>query len=151
MLYSTNSWTYEFDTILIDLNGMLTVYGSIDDSTQNALLKLKELWYNLILLTWDQRWNAEYFESLWLKIVIAKDSKAKADFAKTCVKENTVAIGNARIDIGMFKEVGLRIATLQSEWIHAWILGYIDIIVPSFVAACQLLIDSDVFAATMKV
>lgn len=151
MIYQTNSGTFEFDTILIDLNGTLTVYGVISDDIKHAIQDLKKLWYRLILLTGDQRWNAEQFKELWLEVIIANDAKAKADFAKLCNKERTIAIGNARIDIGMFEEVWLRIATLQAEWIHTGIVNQVDIIVPSFAAACRLLIDPDVFAATMKI
>ena len=64
-------------------------------------------------------------------------------------KEKTVAIGNARIDIGMFQNAALSIATIQSEWIHTAILEHVDIIIPNIEDALDLFIDWDSLRATM--
>lgn len=151
MKYLTNSGTFEYDTIVLDLNWTLTVYGELDPLVPWLILQLKEVWYHIILLTGDQRWNASIFESLGIEIEIAWSAQAKKDFVKKLDSKGIVAIGNARIDIGMFEVSDLRIATLQHEWIHAQIILHVDIMVPTIVAALQLLLDTDVFAATMKI
>lgn len=151
MIYHTNAWDYEFHTILLDLNGTLTVNGVMDTSVPEKIHQFKELWYRIVLLTGDQRWNTSMFTSLGIEIVIAKDAQAKKDFALSCETEKTVAIWNARIDKGMFEVCKLRIATLQGEGIHAGIVWSVDIIMPSIIDAFNLLIDPDIFAATMKI
>lgn len=150
MIYKTNSGSYELNTILVDLNGTLTVWWIMDKQTPELLNELKSLWYRIILLTGDQRGNGTSFEDLWLEVIIVKNADEKKQFALTCDIDKMVAIGNARIDIGMFEVAKISIATMQWEWIHVGILPYVDIIVPSFADACRLLIDEDIFAATMK-
>ncbi len=68
------------------------------------------------------------------------------------MKYNPVGIGeiDARIDIGTFKPVKLRIGTLQSEGIHTGILKHIDVLVPSVNAALDFLIYPDIFNSTMR-
>lgn len=151
MIYKTNSGDIELNTILIDLNGTLTVSGILDERIPALISQLKWLWFRLILLTGDQRGNSQQFESIGLEVVLAWNAQAKKEFALTCDITKTIAIGNARIDIWMFEVCKLRIATLQWEWIHAAILPYVDIIVPDMVNALQMFIDTDIFAATMKI
>jgi hydroxymethylpyrimidine pyrophosphatase-like HAD family hydrolase len=43
MKYITNSGVYEYDTILLDLNGTLTVYGQIDPNVPELINQLKKL------------------------------------------------------------------------------------------------------------
>ncbi len=151
MIYETNSWNFDLDTILIDLNGSLTVWWEISPEAPDLLKKLKNNWFRLVLLTWDQRNNSSQFEALWLEVVVVNNAEEKKQFALSCDIHKMVAIGNARIDIGMFEVAKVSIATLQWEWIHVGIIPYIDIIVPSFVDACRLLLDENIFAATMKI
>lgn len=151
MKYITNSWEYEYDTILIDLNGTLTVYGVIDPQVEALIDSLQKLGYRIILLTGDQRSNASMFEDLGIEVVIAGSAQAKKEFAQGLKSKGIIAIGNARIDIGMFEVSQLSIATLQAEWIHKDIIAHVDIMVPCIADALQLLVDPDVFAATMKI
>jgi soluble P-type ATPase len=150
MIYKTNSGEIELDTVLLDLNGTLTEYGSYHPQVPELMNKLKESDYRIILLTWDQRNNSELFEHLWMEVVLAKSAEEKKQFALSLQSEKIVAIGNARIDIGMFDVAKLRIGTIQKEWIHVEILSHIDILVPNIIDAFALLLDKDVFAATMK-
>ena len=151
MMYKTNSWDIELNTILLDLNGTLTVAGVLDERIPALISQLKWLWFRLVLLTGDQRGNSQQFESLGLEVVLASNAQEKKEFALSCETNKTVAIGNARIDLGMFEVCKLRIATLQWEWIHVGILNHVDILVPGIADAFNLLIDPDIFAATMKV
>lgn len=151
MQYITNSWIYEYDTIVLDLNGTLTVYGDLDARVHDLIVSLMDVWYRIILLTGDQRWNSFSFDSLGIEVVVVTSWQEKRQCVENIWSSWIIAIWNARIDIGMFDVSHLRIATLQSEWIHASIVSHVDIIVPSIVDALQLLIDHDVFAATMKI
>lgn len=141
----------ELDTIILDLNGTLSVNGKIPDGVKDKLAKLKELGYQIYLFTGDQRGTAdELTKSLGISFLKTKNTQEKEEAAINLDHGKTVAIGNARIDIGTFNHARIRIATLQSEGIHAGIIPFIDILAPSIVDAFNLLIDPDTFSATMR-
>jgi soluble P-type ATPase len=50
-----------------------------------------------------------------MEVVLAKSAEEKKQFALSLQSEKIVAIGNARIDIGMFDVAKLRIGTIQKE------------------------------------
>lgn len=140
----------EFDTIVLDLNGTLSVKWKISDETKEKISKLRELGFTIYLLTGDARWTGQALcDNLWIDLVVTQGSDEKAAFMKKIGKEKTVAIWNARIDIGMFEHAGLSIATIQAEWIHRTILQYVDIVIPSIEDALDLFIDWDSLRATM--
>lgn len=107
--------------------------------------------FKLYLFTGDQRGTAsQQAAELGIELMFAKTTAEKAACAKKCNFETTVAIGNARIDIGTFENAKIKIATLQKEGIHAAIIKHVDIIIPSINDALDLLINPDSFNATMR-
>ncbi len=140
------------DTIILDLNGTLAIEGNLVDVVIKRIEKLKTLGFKIYLFTGDQRGNAVIqAKKLGIDVVITKNTQEKALASKKFNKNTTVAIGNARIDIGTFENSRIRIATLQKEGIHREILEHVDIIVPSINDALDLLINVDSFNATMRV
>lgn len=141
----------ELVNIILDLNGTLAVGGKLVEGIEPRLIKLKELGYTLFLFTGDQRGNAaELAQKIGIEIQRATTTEEKRTLTDKIDVSKTVAIGNARIDIGTFVTTKLRIATLQAEGIHTEILQYVDIIVPSINDALDLLIDPNIFNATMR-
>lgn len=141
----------ELENIILDLNGTLAVGGVLVDGVEVRLLKLKELGYKLFLFTGDLRGNAAILaDKIGVEVQLATNTEEKEALTKKLDVNKTVAIGNARIDIGTFSSTKLRIATLQAEGIHADILKYVDVIVPSINDALDLLIDPNIFNATMR-
>ncbi|MBD3280105.1 HAD family hydrolase [Candidatus Dojkabacteria bacterium] len=141
----------ELNNIILDLNGTLAVNGSIAEGVKERLTKLRELGYQIILFTGDQRGNAaELTSDLGISFKKASTSEEKEALTKEMDVEKTVAIGNARIDIGTFRDTKVRIATIQAEGIHTGILEYVDILVPSINDALDLLINKNSFEATMR-
>jgi soluble P-type ATPase len=139
------------DTIILDLNGTLAVDGKLVEGVIGRINKLKELGFKLYLFTGDQRGTAsQQAAELGIEIMFAKTTAEKAECSKRCNFETTVAIGNARIDIGTFENSKIKIATLQKEGIHAAIINHVDIIIPSINDALDLLINPDSFNATMR-
>ncbi len=139
------------ENIILDLNGTLAVNGELVSGVPEKISILKNLGFKIFLFTGDQRGNASLLaESLGIEVKKALSSDQKEMLTRELDIERTVAIGNARIDIGTFKPCKLRIATLQSEGIHSEILKHIDIIVPSIIDAFNLLIDPNIFNATMR-
>ncbi|EKE06171.1 MAG: hypothetical protein ACD_19C00066G0001 [uncultured bacterium] len=141
----------ELDTIILDLNGTLSVNGALVVGVKEQLAKLKKMGYVIYLFTGDQRGNATVLaREIGLEVQKATTAEEKEILTSKLDTNKTVAIGNARIDIGTFKKTKLRIATLQAEGIHTDILNFVDIIVPSIVDALNLLINPDIFNATMR-
>jgi soluble P-type ATPase len=139
------------DTIILDLNGTLAIDGKLVDGVIPRINKLKESGFKLYLFTGDQRGTASQQASeLGIELMFAKTTSEKAECAKKCNFETTVAIGNARIDIGTFENSKIKIATLQKEGIHASIINHVDVIVPSINDALDLLLNPDSFNATMR-
>ncbi len=141
----------ELTTIILDLNGTIALNGQIVDGVEDRVKKLKELGYEIHLFTGDQRGNAALQAArLGIEVQVATTSDEKEKLTVKLDTEKTVAIGNARIDIGTFKPCKLRIGTLQSEGIHVGILEHIDVLVPSIIDALDLLINESSFNATMR-
>lgn len=144
-------WILELDTIVLDLNGTLTCKWMLDDTVKSKILELLELGFSIHLLSWDQRRTGESFaKDLGIQFHKASSSQEKWEFVKSLNAKWIVAVGNARIDIWMFENASLSIATLQWEWIHTGIIKYSDIIIPTITDAFDLLIDSDIMKATMR-
>ena len=141
----------ELDTIILDLNGKLAVKGKTVEGCKHRIEKLKELGYKIYLFTGDQRGNASVQASkLGIEVKLAKTTEEKAKLTNELPVNTSVAIGNARIDIGTFLPSRLKIGVLQAEGIHTGILPHIDILIPSINDALDLLIDPDIFNATMR-
>lgn len=141
----------ELNKIVLDLNGTLAVNGSLVPGVKEKIAELRKLGFEMTLFTGDQRGNAkDLCEDLDINLKIAKTGQEKREAMKDFPKENTVAIGNARIDIGTFENARFSIATLQAEGIHTEILNHVDVIVPSIIDAFDLLLDVNRMAATMR-
>jgi len=137
--------------IILDLNGTITLKGKIIKGVKEKIAKLRKLGFEIFILTGDARGNAKKIANeLNVNYLIAINSREKAKIMKTLNPKECVAIGNARIDIGMFKNAKIRILTLQAEGIHAKAIPYVDIIIPSILDALDLFIDKNSFLATMK-
>lgn len=142
---------WELNTLVLDLNGTLSVHGKIIDGVRSRLSHLKNLGFEIILLTGDQRGTGrEIADSLGIELKIAKTSGEKERVMKLFNKNNVVSIGNARIDLGMFYLSKLRIATIQGEGIHPRIISNVDVLVTSINDALDLLLNPDSLIATLK-
>lgn len=141
----------EIDTIVLDLNGTLSVNGQVVDGAKERLSALRQMGFEVILFTGDQRGTAgDLCSDLGIKFHKAVTSKEKEELFLKLDVEKTAAIGNARIDNGTFKHAKISVATLQAEGIHTGILQYVDVIVPSINDALDLFIDKNSLCATMR-
>ena len=146
-----NNKTLEITTIVLDLNGTLSVKGVVAESTKELIRQLKQLGYRLVLISGDIRGSAKTIaEELGLDLYLGKTSDEKATQMYQFEKNKTAAIGNARIDIGTFENAILRIATIQAEGIHTGILNYVDILIPSIDEALQLFMDKKALEGTLR-
>ena len=142
---------FEIHTLVLDLNGCLSVKGIIPVGVKEKLAELKDAGFRVILFTGDIRGTAGALcADLGIEYIIAGTSDLKEaemlklDFSKCA------AIGNARIDIGMFKHAKVSVLTLQAEGIHVGALPYVDIIVPTIIDAFDLFLDEKSLVGTLK-
>jgi soluble P-type ATPase len=146
-----NDKKIEINTIVLDLNGTLAVYGKVSKKIRKLIKKLKELNYRIVLLSGDVRGNAKKIsKELDIELIVARSYEEKENAMDLIDSETCASIGNARIDIGTFRKSKIAIATLQNEGIHAEIIQYVDIIVPSIEDALYLFIDKDSLYGTMR-
>lgn len=141
----------EINTIVFDLNGTLQVQKQIPDGVKERLQKLTEMGMEMVFFTGDARGNAHLIaEELGISFKKCVNGAEKEAAMSDYDPETTAAIGNARIDIGTFKNAKLAIGTLQAEGIHVGILEHIDVLVPSIVDALDFFIDDGAFRGTMR-
>lgn len=143
--------TITIDTLVVDSNGTLTVKGEMVPGVVERIHRLQMLGVNVVMISSDQRGNARDLAlSSGIAYYEASNSREKEDVLLSLGSQNVAAIGNARIDIGLFVQSIISVATLQSEGIHKDIIDHVDVILPSINDALDFFLDSDTFIATMK-
>lgn len=141
----------EIKTIILDLNGTLSVGGKLVDGVHGRLQKLKESGMNLVLFTGNTRGDADDIAmQLGIEWMQAKSAEDKAKLAQDLEPSTCASIGNGLIDLELMKTVKLSILTLQAEGVHTETLMNSDILVPSVNDALDLFIDSDRLIATLR-
>ena len=141
----------ELQTIILDLNGTLSVGGKIVDGVDERLKKLKGLGYKIIFFTGNTRGNADQLaQELGIEWVLAESGEAKKEQALKLQPETCISIGNGLIDLELMKVVKLRIVTLQAEGVHVQTLLNSDVIIPTINDALDLLIDPQRLIATLR-
>lgn len=143
--------TLEIETIILDLNGTLSVGGNIPDGVHERLTTLKERGFKIIFFTGNTRGDAdELANKLNIEWKLAKSDIEKRDLAVALNPGTCASIGNGLIDLELMKVVALRIVTLQAEGVHVKTLLESDIVVPSINDALDLFIDSQRLVATVR-
>lgn len=141
----------EIKTVILDLNGTLSVGGQIVDGSKERLAKLKELGFRIVLFTGNTRNDADAIcEQLGIEWRLANNAVDKMNLAKEFEPSTCASIGNGLIDLELMKSVALRIVTLQAEGAHVQTMLNSDIVVPTFIDALDLLIDPQRLVATLR-
>ena len=141
----------EIKTIILDLNGTLSVAGSVPDGVKERLDQLKAKGFKVLFFTGNTRNDADDLAtSLGIDWKLAKDAGGKRDLALGLEPETCASIGNGLIDLELMKTVKLRIVTLQAEGVHIQTMLSSDIVVPNINDALDLLIDEQRLIATLR-
>jgi len=141
----------EIKTIILDLNGTLSVGGKIVDGTQERTKKLKELGFKLVLFTGNTRGDAdEIAKELDIEWMQASGAEQKKELAQNLDPETCASIGNGLIDLQLMQTVKLGIVTLQAEGVHTKTLLACDLMVPTINDALDLFIDQDRLIASLR-
>lgn len=143
--------TFHITTIILDLNGTLSVGGMVPSGVKERLAQLKARGFKLVFFTGNTRNDAdELAESLGIEWRLAKNAEDKRNLAQDFGPDACASIGNGLIDLELMKAVKLRIVTLQAEGVHVQTLLESDIVVPSICDALDLFIDEQRLVATLR-
>ena len=143
--------TFTINTIILDLNGTLSVGGVIPDGVKPRLDRLKEMGFKVLFFTGNTRNDADGLANdLGIEWKLAKSDADKRDLARDLDPETCASVGNGLIDLELMNIVRLAIVTLQSEGVHVKTLLASDIVVPNINDALDLFIDSQRLVATLR-
>ena len=138
-------------TIILDLNGTLSVAGTIPEGVKERLAKLKEQGFNTLFFTGNTRNDADDLsKDLGIEWKLAKSAEDKKNLALELEPETCASVGNGLIDLELMKVVRLGIITLQAEGVHVQTLMASDIVVPTINDALDLFLDSQRLVATLR-
>lgn len=141
----------EIKTIILDLNGTLSVAGTVPDGVKERLDQLKSKGFKVLFFTGNTRNDADDLAaSLGIEWKLAKNAEEKRDLALELEPDTCASIGNGLIDLELMKAVKLRIVTLQAEGVHVQTLLNSDIVIPSIIDALDLFIDEQRLIATLR-
>jgi soluble P-type ATPase len=141
----------EIKTIILDLNGTLSVGGVIPEGVKERIDQLKSLGFRIVFFTGNTRNDADDLAaSLQIDWQLAKSAPEKKAAALKLEPDTCVSIGNGLIDLELMQAVKLRIVTLQAEGVHIQTLLNSDIVVPTIVDALDLFIDEQRLIATLR-
>ncbi len=141
----------DIETIILDLNGTLTIDGILIGGVKERIEALRKEAMRLFLFTGDTQGNAgSIAQELQIEVRVTKSAEAKAGEAKKLHPDTAATIGNGRIDLELFRTVRLRILTLQAEGVHPETLLASDIIVPSINDALDLFLKPKRLIATLR-
>lgn len=141
----------EIKTIILDLNGTLSVAGVVPEGVKEHLDRLKEKGFKVLFFTGNTRNDADDLaSSLGIEWKLAKSAEDKKNLALELEPETCASIGNGLIDLELMKAVKLPIVTLQAEGVHVQTLLNSDIVIPTINDALDLFLDEQRLIATLR-
>lgn len=141
----------EIKTIILDLNGTLSVAGTVPEGVKERLDQLKDKGFKVLFFTGNTRNDAdELAADLGIEWKLAKNAEDKKNLALELEPDTCASIGNGLIDLELMKVVKLRIVTLQAEGVHVQTLLNSDIVIPTINDALDLFIDEQRLIATLR-
>lgn len=141
----------EIKTIILDLNGTLSVAGKVPEGVKERLDQLKAKGFNLLFFTGNTRNDADDLATdLGIEWKLAKSAEDKKNLALELEPDTCASIGNGLIDLELMKVVRLGIVTLQAEGVHVQTMLSSDIVIPTINDALDLFIDEQRLIATLR-
>ncbi|MBI1857275.1 HAD family hydrolase [Candidatus Saccharibacteria bacterium] len=144
----------EIKTIILDLNGTLSVAGTVPDGVKQRLEQLKSKGFKVLFFTGNTRNDADDLATdlgiEWKLAKNAENAEDKRDLALELEPETCASVGNGLIDLELMKAVKLRIVTLQAEGVHIQTMLNSDIVVPTINDALDLFLDEQRLVATLR-
>jgi P-type E1-E2 ATPase len=145
--------TCEFENIILDLNGTLSVDGKIHPKARDKINLLAKR-TKIYVLTADTRGRAaQILRKLKAETVLLsgdKTSHEKAEFVRAIGPDRTIGIGNGYNDHLMVKEAALGICIIGKEGASAETVRNADVIFPDVVDALDFLLRPLRSKATLR-
>lgn len=141
----------EINTIILDLNGTLSVGGVVPDGVKERLEQIQRKGIRCVFFTGNTRNDADDLAAnLGIEWKLAKNSEEKRNLALGLDPKTCASIGNGLIDLELMKAVKLRIVTLQAEGAHIQTVLNADVIIPNINDALDLFLDEPRLVATLR-
>jgi len=142
---------YQIKNVLFDLNGTLANYGKVSPKVRKNIKKLKQAGLRVVLISSDQRGNAERWATkLGMEYIKASSKSEKEENASQFQKEQTIAIGNGRVDLGLYQHAILSVAVIDQEGCHTEVIKHADVVFHRINDVLRFLLDKHTFEATLK-
>ncbi len=142
---------YNIDAIVFDLNGTLAFNGKLIKGVKKRFQKLKKLGCQLIIVSSDQYGNGRLIaKNLDVDFYSASDTIEKEKVLKKLNIPNIAAVGNGRVDIGLFRYAMLSVALIEGEGMHSEVINSADVLFTSINNVLDFFIYKDIFEATLK-
>ncbi len=134
--------TVQLDHLVCDVNGTLTLDGQLVEGVQRSISVLRDR-LTVHLLTADTHGRQSRIDhQLGIKAVVIQpgdEAGQKRDYVEKLGADHVVAIGQGSNDAGMLAAAALGIAILSPEGMAVETLMAADLVVPSPLAALELL------------
>lgn len=144
---------YEFDSLVLDLNGTLALDGKLIEGVTERLKSLSS-YLRIYLITADTNKTAQdIFKELDIKLHILKSGRGdiqKLKFIESLSKDKVIAIGNGVNDYLMLKEAGLGICIIGPEGVSTQTLLASDVVFKDICEALDFLIKPSRITATLR-
>lgn len=139
------------NTIILDLNGTISIDGKLIPWVKDKILALKKEWWTVLLCSGDTQWTAaKTAKWLWATLHICKNQNDKKNILKEYKTKHCVAIGNGHIDIKLMEKCALSIAVIQAEWCYSKAILSSDIVCLTIVDALDILLMPKRLIATLR-
>ncbi|MDA3781400.1 MAG: hypothetical protein PF487_14415 [Bacteroidales bacterium] len=142
---------YNIDSIVFDLNGTIAFNGKLIKGVKKRFKRLKKLGFHLVIVSSDQHGNGKSIaKSLDVDFYTAANTDDKEKVLKKLSNPNIAAVGNGRVDMGLFRYSMLSIAIIESEGMHSEVMTTADLIFTSINNVLDFFINKNIFEATLK-
>jgi P-type E1-E2 ATPase len=143
----------EIKNVVFDLNGTLSMNGTISQDVEKKIRQLSQR-VNVFILSSDTRGNlkelAEKLGVNYRRVSSPPENVAKEKFVEELGSENTIAVGNGKNDELMLKKAKLGIAVIGEEGACSSAILNADIIVINPLHALELIMDPQKIVATLR-
>lgn len=146
--------TIEIKNIVFDFNGTIAEDGNLIDGIREKIAELSSKDVNIFILTGDT-YGTVSEQCANLSVIIEKfNVRNVSDEKKRIIKrlgsDVTVAIGNGRNDLEMFKNSILSIAVIGKEGCFTKTVLEADLVVKDIMDAIDILLNEKRLKATMR-
>lgn len=137
-------------SLLLDFNGTLACDGSLLPGVDARLIHLRDR-LTIEVMTADTFGTAQrVLAPTGIPCTVIRNRRDKAARVAALGPDSVVAIGNGRNDAEMLESAALAIAVVGPEGLAGDVLKAADVIVPSIVAALDLLVMPERLVATLR-